>query len=168
MPAARAERIKVYAAIGLALVLVGTGYARFFHKSTAAPEADQVTAAPAHNQASVPQVKLPSIYEKTGRHKTPGKESLPMVPRDIFARVRLPARAEPQAVTVREEVSEPLPSLVLKGVVVGGGSSLAIINDQFVRKGEPIGAYKVLRIGKKEVVLGSDKNTVVLQLEKNE
>ena len=168
MPAVRAERIKVYVAIGLALVLGGTGYARFFHKSAAVPDADPIAAAPAHEQASVPQVNLQNIDEKAGRHETPRKESLRMVPRDIFARVKLPARAGTRAVTVKEEVREPLPSLVLRGVVVGRGSSLAIINDQFVRKGEPIGAYKVLRIGKTEVVLGSDKNTVVLQLEKNE
>jgi hypothetical protein len=81
--------------------------------------------------------------------------------RDIFAPVKMDVRAETQAPT--EEAQEPVPSFQFGGVIVGGESSLAIINDQFVRLGDWIGDYRVLRIGNKEVVLGSDRKTLVLQ-----
>jgi hypothetical protein len=165
MTAARNERAKAYVAIGLAFVLVGVGYVRFFHKKTG-PHADQATAAPAYTEVSVPQVKVQNVQKKARRHESPGKNSMRAVLRDIFAPVKLDVRAETQ--TAAEEVQEPVPSFQFGGVIVGGGSPLAIINDQIVRLGDWIGSYKVLRIENKEVVLGSDTKTLVLQLEKNE
>ena len=67
-----------------------------------------------------------------------------------------------------QTVSRPTPSLNLKGTIVGGERPIAIINDQFLRQGDQIGEFKVVNIGKKEVVLNSDERTLVLRLENNE
>jgi hypothetical protein len=50
------------------------------------------------------------------------------------------------------------------GVIVGGGDPIAIINGQFVRTGERIGKYKVVRIGEKEVFLRSGNKMAELKL----
>jgi type II secretory pathway component PulC len=59
-------------------------------------------------------------------------------------------------------------SLKLKGVIVGANHSLAIINDKFVRTGERINGYRVIRIGEKEVLLRSGNKTVKLRLASND
>ena len=59
-------------------------------------------------------------------------------------------------------------SLKLKGVIVGDKHSIAIINDKFVRTGERINGYRVVRIGEKEVLLRSGNKTVKLRLASND
>ena len=59
-------------------------------------------------------------------------------------------------------------SLKLKGVIVGGKHSIAIINDKFVRTGERINGYRVLQIAEKEVLLKSGNKTIKLRLANND
>jgi type II secretory pathway component PulC len=59
-------------------------------------------------------------------------------------------------------------SLKLKGVIVGDKHSIAIINDKFVRTGERINGYRVVRIAEKEVLLKSGNKTVKLRLANND
>jgi hypothetical protein len=58
--------------------------------------------------------------------------------------------------------------LKLRGVIVGGNNSIAIINDKFVRIGEQIDGYKVVRIAAKEVLLKSGNKTIRLRLASND
>jgi hypothetical protein len=53
-------------------------------------------------------------------------------------------------------------------VIVGGNNSIAIINDKFVRVGERIDGYKVVRIEEKQVFLRSGNKTLKLELAGNE
>jgi hypothetical protein len=58
-------------------------------------------------------------------------------------------------------------SLTLRGVVAGGDKPVALINDQFVRTGDRIGKHSVLRIGEKDVLLGSGIQTYRLKIRKD-
>ena len=63
---------------------------------------------------------------------------------------------------------KPALSLKLRGTIVGGGEPIAIINDQFMRKGDRIDGFNVVKIGKKEVLLRSANDELKLKLIDNE
>jgi hypothetical protein len=86
--------------------------------------------------------------------------------RDIFSPLADPKSAKNRD---REEASRnPGESLTLGGTIVGGKSPIAIINDQFVRTGDWIGDFRVVRIGKKDVLLDSGGQKMALEIMKNE
>lgn len=98
-----------------------------------------------------------------------GGDHLPASIRDIFSPLNSPPRAEKTSEEKEVERSDPPPpSFTLKGTIVGGRNPIAIIDDQFVRPGDWVGEYRVVKIGKKEVVLDSDYGQVVLEILKNE
>jgi hypothetical protein len=59
-------------------------------------------------------------------------------------------------------------SLQLKGTIVGGGDPIAIINGEFVRTGDTVGGCKVVRIGKKSVILDMGHEKMQLEIMKDE
>lgn len=60
----------------------------------------------------------------------------------------------------------PPPTVVLKlnGTILGGENPIAIINNQFVRTGEWIGGYRIVKIDKYKVLLSSNNHQKVLEV----
>ena len=67
-----------------------------------------------------------------------------------------------------KESPKAVPSLKLRGAIVGGGKPVVIINDRFLHLGDWIGDYQVVRIGKKEVLLEAGNDKIELGMVKNE
>ena len=94
--------------------------------------------------------------------------------RDIFKRPAIPIAAERVEVGSRpggKVFQGPDPQdiqLELKGTIVSGDSSMAIINDKFVRLGEKIENFRVIRITANEVVLKAGHYQRVIQVMKTE
>jgi hypothetical protein len=159
------EKIKIYVVTVLTLVLAALGYFRFLHKeSTVVANIKPGTELPAG--PDVPQVKIRDPAPDVRPYPTPEKETGRAFIRDIFAPLK-PLLKKARRPT-EQKSSKPAPALKLKGTIVGGGDSIAIINDQFIRKGDQIGEFSVVKIGKKEVLLRSANDQVVLKLMDNE
>ena len=164
MPEKKIESIKIYIVIGLALILVIVGYFRLFHKKAAHDETESpsVTAS-LHSDVN-------SVLRKSPRRdswrKSPAAESLRPIVRDIFVPLKPPKKAEIRPIDQPQKT--PRSSLDLRGTIVGSGKPIAIINDRFVRAGDSIGGYKVVRIGKTKVLLDSGKKRIALEMLKNE
>jgi type II secretory pathway component PulC len=115
--------------------------------------------------------ELPDLYperqRKTEVERASIRELRRLFVRDIFAPVKsLPKAKRP---TKRGQPAQrQVKSLKLKGVIVGGKHSIAIINDKFVRTGDRINGYRVVRIAEKEVLLKSGNKTVRLRLASND
>lgn len=58
--------------------------------------------------------------------------------------------------------------LSIKGIVYSKDSSVAIINDEVVEKGDKIGEYFVSKIEEKRVILEKDNKEFILKLEEEE
>ena len=162
-----AGRIKIYLIVGLALVLAALVY-RYLH----ARAARNRSISPPPATATVSEMpQLPDLYPERQK-KTQGKQSdirelRRLFVRDIFA----PAKSLPKArrPTMKGQPAQrQVKSLKLKGVIVGGKHSIAIINDKFVRTGERINGYRVVRIAEKEVLLKLGNRTIKLRLASND
>lgn len=171
MPDQRSEKIKLYIVIVLAIVAAIFAYFRFVHKKTA-PVAEQAPSPVSQNQLTIPDIRIQDALERQ-RETMPVHESLRAIARDIFEPFRFPEKPGPQPEEQKPEeqkpeAAEPAPSFLLKGTIVGGGNPIAIINDQFVRTGERIGDFKVVRIRENEVLLDSGEKKIKLEMVKND
>jgi hypothetical protein len=82
--------------------------------------------------------------------------------RDIFRPVQLPTESD--SLNQVETTPAPIGVLKLKGTILGGKVPMAVINDKFVRMGEKIGEYQIVKIDSNEVVLRSGSHEKVLQV----
>jgi hypothetical protein len=163
----RTGRIKIYLIVGLALVLAALVY-RYLH----ARSARNRSISPPPATATVPGIpELPDLYperqQKTQVERSNIRELRRLFVRDIFA----PAKSLPKAQRPTKKgqpAQRQVKSLKLKGVIVGEKHSIAIINDKFVRAGERINGYRVVRITEKEVLLKSGNKTFKLRLASND
>ncbi len=175
MPKKKSERIKLYLVIGLVVIFVISGYFRFMHKKIKSVSDQAVTAKPlARVDVHQPEINRP------GKNKglaSPEKGSLRTDIRDIFTPQALPQWADnPSGRRGIRRTGQPLakkstkPPLVLElsGMIVGGRKPVAIINDQFLRKGERIGDYRVIWISKNAVMLDSGKERIELEIGNHE
>ena len=160
----KSEKIKIYMVIGLSLLLVTLGYFRFIHGK---PNHDEAPTKPTSPSAelNIPDIKTQN--KLLGKIKAPDvHEPLYAMIRDIFSPIADPKKAERQ---VNKELARKSATLLkLTGTVYGGKRPIAIINDQFVRTGDWIGEFRVIRIGKKNVLLDSGDKKMVLEIMKNE
>ncbi len=148
----KSELIKLYAFIGLLAVLLVTGYVRFSGKSG--------TAQSPQNPPAFPRVDLqPAAVSATGH--APRMADLQQAARDIFAPGQIAERAE---AAPGEKPPVQASGLVAKGTITGGGRPVAVINESFVREGDMIGEYRVVKIRKSEVVLKSNSEQLVLEV----
>ncbi len=167
MAGKKSDQIKIYVVIGLSLVLITGAYFQFIHAKI---RSGKDVAASTASTAPLAQLKVPLINkEKSGNKRSGGSsvdqdQYLPTSIRDIFS----PLESSPDKESRPKEQEEEVSSFTLKGTIVGGERPIAIINDKFVRTGDWIGEYKVTRIGKKEVLLDSDGEKMVLEIMKNE
>lgn len=158
------ERVRIYLVVGLALILVALAYFRFFHKKPGRKQGP-VPAVASTAYSDAPEIDIGQI-QTTGRVKSTIQEPRRAFIRDIFA----PLISVPGAVLhpIEQRSSKQLSSFKLRGVIVGGGGAIAMINDQLLRTGEWIGEYQVVRIEKKAVLLASDNERIELKLVQNE
>ena len=160
----KSDKIKIYITLGLALVLVITGYFRVIRPRTKGT-ANATASRPAAPVVQIPKVKIetPRKKEKIKKKQNPIYSMSSMV-RDIFTE---PAVPEPVKEKKEEEKKLSLPPSALKGTIVGGENPVAIINGKFLRMGDWIGDYQVVRIDKNEVLLSAGNHEVVLEVLKN-
>ena len=156
-----ADQFKVYLVYALAAILCISVYIRFVHsrlwgqgttKSFSAPIASMSIPLSQPKQVEEPQVAV--LFE----------DPPPFVTRDIFA----PRKALTVEKSKSEKPQEAPPTFRLKGTIVGGQRPLAIIDDRFLRVGDRIGDYNVVRIRKKDVLLMSDRTKLHLEIKKGE
>ncbi len=164
MPEKKSERIKMFILILGAVVFVITGYFQFIHKKPAAVRARTTSGTPL-SQLQVPEVKI-GIPQTIPRAQPAAEVSTPAFIRDIFAPLKTNLAEKRPA--EQQRLAIPLSAMELKGTIVGRGKPLAIINDQFVGKGDWIGEYQVIRINNKAVLLDSGHNQIELEMVKNE
>ncbi|CAB1083177.1 hypothetical protein JY97_02815 [Alkalispirochaeta odontotermitis] len=166
------EKIKFYVVIGLALIFAATAYFRFWHKKdSAAP--DRQAAAPLPTEPAVTRIAMDRQVDNQVIDRS--KEvTLPLVKRDIFRPADRSAD-RPAVVTSRSPKRKPakpkpapVPGFKLSGTIVSGGEPMAIINDRFLRTGDTIAAFKVVRIETGAVYLVSGNKNIELKMINNE
>ena len=169
MAGKKSDKIKIYITLGLAVMLLISAYFRIIRprtkgtaNATASRPSAPVVQIPKVNTDTPQQIETPRKKEKIKKKQNPIYSMSSMV-RDIFAEPAVP-------VPVKEEKEEEKPSLppsTLKGTIVGGENPVAIINGKFLRMGDWIGDYQVVRIDKNEVLLSAGNHEVVLEVLKN-
>jgi len=150
------ERAKIYLTFGLLVVLLVVVYFRFIHKKKPRAAAPSPPSPAVSLQLDVPQIAFPKQREAQFLTSAVLEQKRPPI-RDIFAPPGSPKTASQQS-------GVGILSLKLKGTIVGRGKPVAIINDQFVRSGDWIGEYRVVRITKDKVLLDSEGDQMVLEV----
>ena len=146
--------------------MVVVGYVRFKGGKTKAP-ADSPTLETAVSSLEIPHVEF-EAPERGRPHETVAGIPTGGPIRDIFAPPSWATQKE-RAVP-KKAPSKPIASLKLelRGVILSGDEPLAIINDRFVRTGDRIGNFRVVRIEKTEVVLDSGKQKRTIRMVRDE
>lgn len=166
MAKGKKEQIKIYVTIGLAILLLISGYFRFIHGKSGGDTDWNASPQPQEQlQFDIPKVETKN-FEKIRLSNPSVHAYLNTTTRDIFIPLNIPKREEMRP--TEEAEGKSVQQLKLKGTIVGGSRPIAIINDLFVRRGEMIGEYKVIRISEKEVLLDSGDNKIKLEILKNE
>lgn len=164
MPEKKNKPIQIYIVIALSLVLVIMGYFRFIHNKSISEDDHTLPAAgPAKFDIASTAINKP---QKNSIHALPAKEPSSIYIRDIFVPLKSQAAAELQF-TKQTPSTTPVLPLKLKGTIVGGGIPIAIINDQFVRVGDVIANYKVVKIVGNRVFLTSGNYQKILEVLNN-
>jgi len=164
MPPDQSEKIKFWIVIVLALIMVTVAYFRFWHKKgSAVPDRLAVAAAQTEQAAAKITIERPSDERADDR---PPDLASPSVKRDIFRPLKMPAAMADRSNKIKPAKSKPtaVPDFKLGGTIVSGGEAIAIINDRFLRTGDTIAAYKVVRIEKNKVQLVSGKKNIELKM----
>ena len=164
MPPDKSEKVKFVIVIVLALIMVTVAYFRFWHKKgSAAP--DRLAAEPSQTEQVATELTIAQqpderVYDR------PTVAALPSVKRDIFRPQRVPpAVARPTRKNKTAKLKPvPIPSFKLGGTIVSQGESMAIINDRYLRTGDTIAAFKVVRIEEDKVQLVSGGKKIELKM----
>jgi hypothetical protein len=158
-------RIKIYLIVGLALVLAALVY-RYLHARAARNRSISPATATVSEMPELTDL-YPERQQKTQVARSNIRELRRLFVRDIFAPVKSLPKAQ-RPTKKGQPAQRQVKSLKLKGVIVGGKHSIAIINDKFVRTGDRINGYRVVRIAEKEVLLKSGNKTIKLRLASND
>jgi type II secretory pathway component PulC len=145
-------------------VFIAVGYFRFFQEkkdampSGAAPQPEMPLV--------VPDVKNPKSFQD-GRVRIPVAERRPAVVRDVFTPGESAPSPEgrppsPDGTPIEKQQTAVSATFKLKGTIVADNRPLAIINDRFVRTGDEIEGYRVVKIETKRVWLESGNHRVVV------
>jgi hypothetical protein len=168
MPPDKSEKIKFLIVIGLALIMVIVAYFRFWHKQGIAAS-DRLTATPSQTEQVATEITIDRQSDERVYDRPPAV-ALPSVKRDIFRPLRIPSAVASRSRKNKPAKSKPapVPSFKLGGTVVSEGESIAIINDRFLRTGDSIAAFKVVRIEEDKVQLVSGEKKIELKMINNE
>lgn len=164
LPEKRSERLKFVVLVVGFIAFVAVGYFRFFYKKPPKAAA-KVSPAISLEQLQVPRVDI-EMPSKTQTPDTPGIEALSGFMRDIFS--PFTSTTSSTGPSGQQPSGGSSSTLVLMGTITGGGKPMAIINDQFVARGDQIGKYRVIRIKKNEVLLDSGGRQIKLEIVDNE
>ena len=187
MAQTKAEQIKLYIIIGLMVVAAAVAYFRFFHKkkpSAATPAPGAPTAGIAA-VLTVPEIKIKPLKSMTSA-KSQVSEIGAITLRNIFSPLRWPKRAEAQQEVEEPDTTDvddmelemvearmeeellrqpkPFPQVKLLGTLIGGKKAIAIIDNRFMRAGDAINEYKIVKITPDEVLLKYGDEEVVLKV----
>jgi len=150
-------KIKIYMVLLLAVVFVAVGYFRFFYNKKKSGLAE--AAIPSEIQLTVPELTPPGS-SLDGKPGAPVTTRRPRVIRDIFS----PGEFALASKTAEEKPKRSAPpSFSLKGTIVAGRQPIAVINNRFVRAGDRIEGYLVVKIDKKNVWLKSGSHRVKVE-----
>ena len=161
-------RIKIYLVVGLAMVLGALVYRHL--KAKPSVNAPLSPASVTAGLAEVAELAPPDMgsFQKIQHAKAKLNEPRRDFLRDVFAPTRPLKKAEQRMTSKGQPRAQKATSLKLKGVIVGGSNSVAIINGKLLRLGEKIDGYQVIRIEEKNVFLRSGNTTLKLELAKND
>ena len=168
MPSDDSEKIKFWIVIGLALVMVIVAYFRFWHK-----KGGDTPDGPSEQATQTRPVIKAAAADRQPDESTPERPpgvALPSVRRDIFRPLKMPSAdaGNPRKSSPVKSAPIPVPDFKLGGTIVSGGEPMAIINDRFVRTGDTIAAFKVVRIAPGTVHLASENKNIELKMITNE
>jgi hypothetical protein len=162
------DRIRIYLVVGLALLLAALVYRHLKAK----PSGNAALSLPSVTEGVAEVADLPPLntgsLQRTRQASAKERELRRDSLRDIFAPMRPLTKVEHRTTRKGQPRARKAPSLKLKGVIVGGGNSVAIINGKLLRLGESIDGYQVVRIEEKEVFLRSGNRTFRLKMAKND
>ena len=163
----KSEKIKLYLVVGLAVVFLIMAYFQFFRPEAGTEVNAALQELPSAEQASM---DIRQVIEQKSRtvndRRTPVPEQMRAVVRDIFSPQAAPKKRG--TLSRERDARDSGESLKLGGTIVGGEKPIAIINDQFFRKGDWIGEFRIVSIGAKDVVLDSGDQKLSLEIMKNE
>jgi len=168
MPSDKSEKIKFWIVIALTLVMVTVAYFRFWHKA-GSPAPDRLAAPPAPAGQLTAKITVDEQSDAQSADRPP-EVALPSIKRDIFRPVNLPPAAARRSKKAKPAKSTPapVPNFKLGGTIVSGGEAIAIVNDRFLRTGDTIAAYRVVRIEKNKVQLASGRKNIELKMIQDE
>jgi hypothetical protein len=168
MPPDKSEKIKFLIVIVLALIMVTVAYFSFWHKK-GSPAPARLAAPPAPTEPMARENTVDRQSDERADDRPP-EVVLPSVKRDIFRPLNIPSAAAGRVKKNKPVKSKPtpVPDFKLGGTIVSGGDPIAIINDRFLRTGDTIAAFKVVRIEKNKVQLVSGIKKIELKMIKDE
>ena len=158
------ERIQIYVVIVLAVIFVILGYFQLFHKK-AGVEAKSIAPLESEPELDISGIET-KIKSRLQVNEARSFEPFEPIARDIFTSLKSLKKAKVPKKQIKKPTS--LPPLKLKGTIVEDDRSIAIVNDQYLRIGDLIHGFKVVRIGKKVVLLDSGQRQLALEMQKNE
>ena len=161
MPSKKSEKVKIYIIIGLLFVAAMVAYFSFIHKQKD-PDSGIAKLPPQEVKFDVSQIQKTKPKKRLQETGLSVNASLSNNIRDIFTPVQLPTESDPLMPV--EASPAPIGVLELKGIIIGGNKPMAVINDKFVRMGEKIGEYQIVKIDPNEVVLRSGSHEKVLRV----
>ena len=163
----KSEKLKLYLVVGLAVVFLIMAYFQFFRPETDSEVSAALQEQPSAEKASMDIRQVIENKPQTGENRrTSVPKEIKTVVRDIFSPQATPKKRG--SLTRERDDHDSGESLNLAGTIVGGEKPIAIINNQFFRTGDWIGEFKVVSIGKKDVVLDSGDQKMSLEIMKNE
>ena len=174
MPSDKSEKVKFWIVIVLAVVAGVVAYLRFWHNpGAAAPDRSAVLPTRTQPLAAVAAAAAGDRQPGEPTRDRPPDVALPSIERDIFRPRNIPPAAAGRPQKVKPKTSTPaavaaVPNFKLGGTIVSGKESVAIINDRFLRPGDTIGAFTVVRIEKNKVQLVSGIKHIELKMINNE
>jgi hypothetical protein len=170
---AQNEKIKRYLVLGLAVAALVVAYFQFFKPKD---DTRMVISEPVGviNQPVVKSVthKIVPPQKIRPQISSPPKETQRLFlitdMRDIFEPPPIPPELKKKTMTGERDkkvsnivVPDDIP-LTLSGTIVGGSKPMAIINEKFVKLGEKIDRFKVVRIEANKVVLRAGTHERIL------
>jgi type II secretory pathway component PulC len=168
MAGKNSEKIKVYLVIALSMIFIISFYFRFIQAKTGKGEPVPSPETPLQ-KLHLPRLD-PSLLQDASSPKAGDNGEIRTVMRDIFFPPAVSSRASNEGQLGQPEPadSNSLPSFQLMGTIVSKERSIAIIDNQFFRRGDRIGEYRITTIGKKKVWLDSGERKIELEMLKNE
>ncbi len=154
----KGDKVKLFVVVALAIFAMVFAYFRFFYEKSPGIAIPGSATSPIVN-LEVPKIDYPSSGQEQS-HRTLENSSQYAKIRDIFSPLKLLDKDKGK----EKPVAKPVPAFNLSGTILGGGSSVAIINSKFLRMGDQINGFRVTEISKNQVRLRLGDKEIVLEV----